>query len=261
MITSPLDAIFNHSRIVGTLLIREMTTRYGREGLGFIWVIGEPLLFCFGVIIMWGLIKPPYEHGIRLGPLVMTGYMSLLLYRHMISFSLGAVESNTGLLYHRAIKPMHVFLARNALEFIGGTIAFAIVYLVLMSIGQVSLPEDWLLLYGGWFLVGWVAFGLGLLFAGLAMRFEVMERIVPLITYAMVPLSGAFFMVSWLPAEARETYLLVPMPHGIEMVRAGVFGEYVPTYYHPFYALAVGAVLLIVGMLLISSSRHRIVVD
>jgi hypothetical protein len=41
--------------------MREMTTRYGREGLGFLWVVGEPLLFCFGVIIMWTLVKPAYE--------------------------------------------------------------------------------------------------------------------------------------------------------------------------------------------------------
>lgn len=253
--------VARHSRIIGTLLMREMTTRYGRQGLGFVWVIGEPLLFCFGVLIMWSLIKPAYEHGIRLGPLVMTGYMALLLYRHMISFSLGALEANIGLMHHKQIGVMHIFIARNLLEFAGATAAFIVVYVVLLALGEVSLPEDWLLLYFGWMLVGWVAFGLGMTFAGLAIRFEVMERLVPVLTYAMVPLSGAFFMVSWLPPEAREPFLLVPMPHGIEMVRGGVFGEYVPTYYDPVYALAFGAVLIILGMLLIADAKHRITID
>jgi capsular polysaccharide transport system permease protein len=250
-----------HFRIIGALLMREMTTRFGREGLGFVWVIAEPLIFCLGVLVMWTVIKPAYEHGIRLGPLVMTGYMSLLLYRHMISFSMGAIQANIGLLHHRQIGILHLFIARNLMEFAGGTAAFVIVYLVLIALGQVGLPQDWLLLYGGWLLVGWVGFGLALTLSGLAMRFELMDRLVPVLTYAMIPLSGAFFMVGWLPAQYREAFLLVPLPHGIEMVRAGVLGEFVHTYYHPLYAIAFGALMVGAGLLLLADAKNRIVIE
>ena len=250
-----------HFRIIGALLMREMTTRFGREGLGFVWVIGEPLIFCFGVLFMWSIIKPPYEHGIKLGPLVMTGYMSLLLFRHMISFSLGAVSANIGLLHHRQIGIVHIFLSRNLMEFGGSTAAFVVVYVILMAMGQVDLPHNYLLLYCGWLVVAWVGLGLALLFAGLSARFELMERLVPVITYAMIPLSGAFFMVAWLPPQYRETFLLIPMPHGIEMVRAGVFGEFVPTYFHPFYALAVGGIMIAAGLLLLADVKNRLVIE
>ncbi len=250
-----------HFRIIGALLMRELTTRFGREGLGFVWVIGEPLIFCFGVLFMWTLIKPAYEHGIRLGPIVMTGYMALLLYRHMVAFSMGAVSGNIGLLHHRQIGILHLFIARNLMEFAGSTAAFIVVYVVLFAMGQVDLPHDYLLLYSGWLLIGWTGFGLALVFAGLAMRYELMERLVPVLTYAMVPLSGAFFMVEWLPAQYREPYLLVPLPHGIEMLRAGVFGEFVHTYYHPFYAFAVGGVMVAIGLLLLADVKTRVVIE
>jgi capsular polysaccharide transport system permease protein len=250
-----------HFRIIGALLMREMTTRFGREGLGFVWVVGEPLIFCLGVLFMWTLIKPEYEHGIRLGPLVMTGYMCLVLFRHMISFSLGAVEANVGLLHHRQIGILHLYLARNFMEFAGATVALVIVYVVLIALGQVGLPKDWLLLYGGWLLTGWVGFGLALTLAGLAMRYELMERLVPVLTYAMIPLSGAFFMVAWIPAKYRETFLLVPLPHGIEMVRAGVLGEFVHTYYHPLYAAACGGALVGAGLILLADVKNRIVIE
>lgn len=250
-----------HFRIIGALLMREMTTRFGREGLGFLWVVGEPLLFCFGVLIMWTLIKPAYEHGIRLGPLVMTGYMCLLLYRHMISFSLGAIQGNIGLLHHRQIGIWHIFFARNLMEFAGGTAAFVVVYVTLIALGQVSVPQDWLLLYGGWLLVAWTGMGIGLIFAGLAIRFDVMERLVPVLSYAMVPLSGAFFMVAWLPAQYREPFLLIPFPNGIEMVRAGVFGEFVDTYYHADYGFWSGAVMLFIGMILLAGAKNRVAIE
>ncbi|MGV3580232.1 ABC transporter permease [Brevundimonas sp.] len=250
-----------HFRIIGALLMREMTTRFGREGLGFLWVVGEPLLFCFGVLTMWTLIKPEYEHGIRLGPFVMTGYMSLLIYRHMMSFSMGALNANIGLMYHRQVGIMHIFLARNLMEFAGGTVAFVVVYVALLAMGQVNLPSDWLLLYTGWFLVGWTGLGLALLFAGLAIRYEIMERLVPFLSYSMIPLSGAFMMVGWMPAQYREPFLWVPFPNAIEMVRAGVFGEFVDTYYHGEYALFAGGVMLFFGMIFLAGAKTRIVIE
>jgi capsular polysaccharide transport system permease protein len=250
-----------HFRIIGALLMREMTTRFGREGLGFLWVVGEPLLFCGGVLVMWSVLKPEYEHGVRLGPFVMTGYMSLLIFRHMIGFSMGALSANIGLMYHRQVGIMHIFIARNVMEFAGGTAAFVVLYGVLLALGQVSLPADYLLLYSGWLLVGWTGFGLAMVFAGLALRFEIMERLVPFLGYAMIPLSGAFLMVGWMPAQYREAFLWVPFPNAIEMVRAGVFGEFVDTYYHADYALFSGAVMLLFAMILLGGAKNRIVIE
>lgn len=247
----------HHLRIIGALIMREMATRYGRQGLGFAWLVGEPLIFCFGVMILWSFTKPPYEHGIRLAPFVMTGYMSLIMIRHMIGLLTSAIQSNLGLLYHRQITPMHILTGRIILELGGATTAFLIVYLVLLSINQVSLPHDYLLLYSGWLILTFVATGIALVLTGLAMRFELFERLVSLISYAMIPLSGAFFMVAWVPAAAREIYLSVPLVHGVEMIRAGVFGEFVPTYYNPIYAITWGAVLNIAGLLLIAGAREH----
>ena len=68
-------------------------------------------------------------------------------------------------------------------------------------------------------------------------------------------------MVDWLPPRIQETFLLMPFAHPIEMIRAGVFGEFVKTHYNPPYALAVGTGMNIFGMLLIAGSRDRIDVE
>ena len=66
-------------RVIGALMMRELTTRFGREGLGFAWLVGEPLIFCFGVIILWSFSKPAYEHGVRIAPFVL-GFLGVGLY-------------------------------------------------------------------------------------------------------------------------------------------------------------------------------------
>lgn len=255
------SVIKHHSRVVGALLLREIVTRYGRQGIGFLWVVGEPLMFCLGVLLLWTLVKPEYEHGVRVAPFIMTGYMCLLLLRHTVSYSVSAVQANTGLLHHRKISIIHIYLSRSVLEFAGSTVAFIIVYLILLIIGAVSPPHDVTLLYGGWLLLWWFATGLALVFSGLAMEFEVMERIVPVLMYLMIPMSGAFIMASWLPDHWRALFLLIPLPHTVEMVRAGVFGEFTPTYYDPAYVACWAAGLNCLGLLILARAKKRLEVE
>ena len=253
--------VSKHSRIVGALMMREIMTRYGREGLGFLWLIGEPLIFCVGVIVMWSLMKQSYDHGIGVGPFVMTGYMCLLLLRHIISYNMGAIQANIGLLYHRGIGLLHLIVSRNLLELAGATIAFGVVYVALALLGQVNAPSDILILIYGWLILFWLASGIGLILSALAAEFEVLERIVPALQYFMIPLSGAFFMVEWLPEPYRSTVLLIPLPHAVEMVRAGTFGEFVKTHYDLVYPLAWGTVLNLVGLLLLARAKQHVDVD
>jgi len=253
--------IARQARITRALMMREMVTRYGREGLGFMWVIGEPLLFCLGVIAMWSVLKPPYEHGVRVGAFVMTGYMCLLLLRHFIQHSLGAIQANVGLLHHRQVRIIHVYAARSMVEFMGTTAAFLAVFIILFAMGQVSLPKMPLLLYWGWLSLAWLSFGLALLLSALAVRFEVVERVTQLFTYMLIPLSGAFFTVSIIPPAYREAFLLVPMPNAVEMVRAGFFGEFFEAYYHPFYPALCGTVLLFAGLLVLATALKYVDVE
>lgn len=253
--------IARDSRIVGALMMREIITRYGRKGIGFMWLVAEPLMFCGGVLLMWSFIKPEYEHGVRVGPFIMTGYMSLLLFRHIVSYNTMAVQANVGLLYHKIITPLHIYASRCVMEFLGATLAFAIVYAVLGMLGQVSWPEDPLLVYSGWALLAWIATGVALIFGSLAIEHEVMERIVPVIMYLMIPLSGAFVMAAWIPDGARALYLLIPFPHAVEMIRAGVFGEFVPTYYNVGYAVAWAAALNLVGLLNVARAKRHLEIE
>ena len=256
-----LQQIASHGRITVALMMREIMTRFGREGLGFVWLIGEPLIFCAGVIAMWTLLKPAYEHGIRVGAFVMTGYMCLVLMRHTISYSINAVQANIGLLYHRKVTIIHILASRCLLELCGSSLAFIVVYSALYIFGWVALPHDLGLIYLGWFSLFWFSTGLGVVLSALSTEYEVIERIVGVFMYLLIPISGVFVMVAWLPPHYRDLYLLVPIPNSVEMVRAGVFGEFVPTYFHAWYPVAWGTLLNLLGLLLFARARKHIHID
>ncbi|MNE55318.1 ABC-2 type transporter [compost metagenome] len=152
-------------------------------------------------------------------------------------------------------------MARFLLELGGTTLAFLIVYLVLVAFGQVGWPADPLLLYYGWISLFILSVGIALVVSALAMEFDVVERIVPVLMYAILPFSGAFSMAAWLPPTYREIYLAVPIPHPVEMMRAGVFGEFVETHYDPLYPLFWGGLLTVLGLIMISRAKEHIDAD
>ncbi len=245
-------------RIINALIMREIMTRYGREGIGFLWLIAEPLAFCVGVIILWTAIKPEYEYGLRVAPFVMSGYMCLVMLRHIVGHGMSALRANIGLLYHRKITPLHIYISRAILELAGATLAFIVVYASLLALGQVAAPKDFLLLLSGWLILAWLAFGLSMIMAALAIRYEAVERMGNIIMYLMIPMSGAFIMAQYVPDSVRKYYLYIPFPHAIEMVRAGIWGEFVKTYYTPLYPIAFGTVLLLIGLLLLNINRDHV---
>ena len=68
-------------RVIGALMLRELTTRFGRENIGFLWVMAEPLLFAVLVGILRRFMKGPIASGVAIVALVTTGYPPLVLCR------------------------------------------------------------------------------------------------------------------------------------------------------------------------------------
>jgi capsular polysaccharide transport system permease protein len=250
-----------HLRIIWALILRELATRYGRNNIGFLWVIGEPLLFAGGVLVLWGFTRPAYEYGLPLVPFIVTGYMPIILVRHMITHVMNCVKANQALLYHRQITVLHLYVARGALEFIGVTLAFIVIVALLSLFGQMTPPGDLALVYVGWFLLAAISLGLAMIFGALAEIIEFVERFVSVITYVLVPLSGTFYMAAWLPGGLRHAALYLPFLHCVEMIRGGFFGEFVTTYYSIPYAAAWAAGLIVLGLALLQAVRDRVEIE
>jgi capsular polysaccharide transport system permease protein len=250
-----------HRRIIWALSLRELVTRYGREHLGFLWVIFEPLLFCAAVSALWTAIRPTYEHGIRITAFVVTGYMPILLVRHILIHGMYAVRVNAPLLYHRQITVVHMFFARAIVETVGVTFAFVLIGFMLVPLGLLPLPENLLPLYGGWFFLACMAWGLMMTFGSLFEVFEPVERVVNVISYIMVPLSGTFFMAAWVPARYRDIVLYMPFLNCIEMIRSAFFSDAAHFYYSLPYVIASAAGFLVVGLVTTTFVRRRVFIE
>jgi capsular polysaccharide transport system permease protein len=115
-----------------------------------------------------------------------------------------------------------------------------------------TLPANLLTLIVGWFLMIWFSVGLGMIVGALTEISEAFERVWHIMTYLMFPLSGAMFMVDWLPKNVQEYALWVPMIHGVEMMRDGYYGTMVRTYYSVPFFFVVSSIMVGIGLILVN---------
>ena len=248
-------------RVVGALLIREIYTRFGREGLGFGWIVLEPLIFAIPVLLVWSVVRNPHEYGVPLLPFLWCGYLPILLFRHVGGRMLLFVRVNAGLLYHRQVTIFDIFLARFVLEVASNVTAVVASFAFFYALGWMDVPRDLPMFYLGYFFTIWWSGAVGLIVGGLSERTEWVEKIWQPYSYLYLFFSGFFVMAAWLPKHLRGWALLQPSMQAYEMIRGGMFGNVVKTYGDPAYTSLVLIVLTLIGLVLMRDARKYVVAE
>ncbi len=253
-----LGSLALNAQIIGALMMREGTMRFGHENLGFFWVIGEPLALTGGVMAMWTVSGQTHGHGIGVVPFALSGYTMITLWRHLSGRAVHAIRGNMGLLFHRNITLFDVLIARSMLELVAILAAFFIAWTPLMLLGVIEPMSDPLLFAEGYLLQGWFAFSVGLIITALSEKYEVAEQFVPPLLYITLPFTGCFNMAAWLPPRWREAVLWSPLVSNVEMLRQGMFDRETIAYYYPTYVIGWCLVLTAIALPLLHNARKHV---
>lgn len=248
-------------RVIKALMIRELTTRFGRENIGFLWVMVEPLLFAGLVGLVWTWMKGPEDHGVSVVAFVVSGYIPLTLLRNSFGRCTNIFVANGSLMYHRQIKILDFVFVRVLIEFIGAMMAYLFIGAILAYAGLFPIPADLGYVIGGWLLYALFVLSMCFIVAPLSEMSEVLEKLLPVTIYISIPFSGTFNMVSWLTPEVREIMLWSPMVNAVEMMRYGLFGNAVRPYYNLTVPLMSSMICMVIGLALCRHVRRTLVVE
>lgn len=249
------------TRVIHALMLRELHTRFGRENIGFLWIMVEPLLFAGLVAIMWRYMKGAEEHGVSIVAFVVTGYIPITLFRHAVSRSISIFVANSSLLYHRQVKILDFIFVRFVIEMLGGMMAFVLIASVLSLFDAFPVPADFGMLIGGWVLYSLVTLSICFIVAPLSEMSDVVEKFVPVLTYIMIPFSGSFNMVSWLTPAVRDYMLWSPFVNAMELMRGGVWGESLQVFYNVWQPIGFSMVCMVIGLALCRRVRRTLAVE
>ena len=247
-------------RVIKALILREIITRYGRHNIGFLWLFIEPMLLTLGVTVLWHYSFNGQGHGGSLSVVAfaVTGYSAIQLWRTTAGRCMNALQPNLSLLYHRNVGVLEVYLARIILEIAGATAAFVLMVIIFSLTELMPLPVDLFQLVLGWVLLGWFGASLSLLIGSATELSELVERIWHPISYLLFPLSGAMFLVDWLPTNVQSLALWMPMISAHELIRAGYFGDAITSHYDIPWLISVNMFLTISGLFLCRFVETRV---
>jgi ABC-type polysaccharide/polyol phosphate export permease len=216
------------------------------------------MIFTVGVATLWTLYGMHHTSSMSIVAFAVTGYSSVLMWRNSVTRSNSAIEQNKSLLFHRNVQVIDVLLTRIALEIGGATCSFLVLSLFFVFIGWMPMPNDLLEVLFGWTMLAWFGATLALALGSAAGFSDLVERLWHPGAYLLFPLSGAAFMVDWLPPTLQKVVLLLPMVHGTEMLRDGWFGAAVPTHYDVSYMATACLVLTLIATYLQRAVRRTV---
>ena len=233
--------------------MREILTRYGRHNIGFLWLFAEPMMFTLGITALWTLTKQSHGSSLSIVSFSLTGYSSVLVWRNSANRCTKAIEANLALMYHRNVRPLDIFAARIFLEIIGVTVSFVLLTAAFVFVEWIEPPRDIVTVIQGWGLLAVFGVAVGLIVGAMSEMSEIAERVWHTLTYLTFPLSGAVFMLEWLPRGIRAFVQYFPMVHGAEAIRHGFYGDAVRTHEDLVYLALCDAMLLTIGLAMVKS--------
>jgi len=245
--------------VLKALLLREMTSRYGRDNIGMLWLIGEPLILAAAITTIHLLKGGGHTQGsIQPGMFTLIGYTCFIIFRGLFNRAGSIVDASMPLLYHRVITIFDVAIVRTVIEVTGCFSAYLVLMSIFVMIGLGSFPYRPLYVMAGFGLMAWLSTGAAMVVAYITFDRPTLERMLHVFSYFMMPISGAFFMVEWLPSEYQRIVVWNPLTVIFEITRYGQFETASPDFIDFGYVLAVCAFLTYTGLILLRKLRNKV---
>lgn len=247
------------SQVMGALIIREMQSRFGRHNIGYLWIIGEPMLLSAVIGTLHEVAHfGEALKGVHPYAFTLLGYNIFIIFRNVFNKGDHLLDASSHLLLHRIIKPADIIVSKAMVEIIGAICSLIILTTVGITLGIAHVPVRPLYLLMALGLMSWIGTALSILVAVYTYESHLLSRFVHPFSYFMVPLSGAFFTMSFLPEGARNIMQWNPLLAIFEIARYGQFAVASGKFLYPGYVTAVCAALTYWALLSLRGVEKRI---
>jgi capsular polysaccharide transport system permease protein len=244
-------------RVIYALILRETHNRYGNLKIGYLWALIEPMLFVVILSIVFSYIQQRNSGPMPPTLFYVTGILPYFLFLHVFTTTMTAVKQNFQLLTFPQVQLIDLVTARAILELASSIIVFSIFVSVISLVELETVSIDY---YSGLFqsviLLFLLGFGAGIMVSALIPISPSIQIIATILIRPLFFLSGIFFTVDFMPAEARNIILWNPVLHLIELFRSAFFKEFESASINMEYVTAFTLSLLFLGLLLQRAFRR-----
>lgn len=249
---------FRSSRTIAALILREMSTTYGRSPGGYVWAILEPVaaIAVLSAVFSAGFKSPPIGNNFPL--FFAAGYLPFALFNEVSLKIAQSLRFSKQLLAYPAVKYTDAILARLILN----TLTQLLVAFLVVAGIEIIFDLNTIIRIGpifvGLAMAVALGFGIGTMNCYLMTAFPVWERVWRIATRPLVLISGVIFLYENMPTAAQDILWYNPLVHVTGVMRRGFFISYEADYVSAVYAFGTALVLAAFGMLLLYRNHQMI---
>lgn len=238
-------------RTILALILREMSTTYGRSPGGYIWAVAQPLGMIVVLAFAFAMMLRSPSLGTSFIVFYASGFLPFDLYRQVYGAVAATIRFSKPLLQYPIVSWVDAVLARFLLNMLTAVTVTCLLLSVLLLVTDVNVIIDLPPMVRAMILAALLGLGIGTLNCVLTGLFPVYANAWSIATRPLFLASGIIYIYEDLPAMAANILWYNPLIHITGLMRTGLYPAYAPQYISETYVLIWGLVPLVFGLILL----------
>lgn len=238
-------------RAVTALLIREMSTTYGRSPIGFAWAILQPVagIMLLTFIFSLGFRFPPI--GTSFALFYASGVLPFFTYLDLNSKIAQSLRFSKALLFYPRVTFLDAIIGRLLLNTLVQAMVSIVIFLLIIQVYRVDLILDIPAMAFSFAMAVCLALGIGLVNCYLFTFYPAWQFAWAVVNRPLMIISCVLFVYDTVPEPYRGWLWWNPLIHVVGQMRKGVYPTYDGAYVSPAYVFGISGVLAAVGLMLL----------
>jgi ABC-2 type transport system permease protein len=248
--------IYNNWELIWALAVKQLSVRYKRSALGFLWALLNPLMTMVILTIV-------FSNLVRIGVksyavFLISALMPWTFFSQTLSYAVESVVSNGPLLKKvritKSVFPVSVVIS-NLINFLLSIIPLALILMIL------RFPFHWTWIYLPVATVGLILFTAGCSFfcAAANVYFRDVAHIVQIVLSGWFYLSPIVYSLDLMPHKYQLLLKLNPLLYDLNGFRLAIYYGMLPSPQSCALSLAIGAAFLVAGYMFFHKVERRFV--
>jgi capsular polysaccharide transport system permease protein len=247
-------------RTIFALMLREMSTRYGRSPGGYLWAVIEPLGMLALMSVGFSLLLRSPALGESFILFYATGYLPFTFYTTLSSMVARAINFSKPLLAYPSVTWLDALLARFVLNTLTALTVSSLIFAGILLTTETRTVIELDPIIAAMSMAALLGLGIGTLNCFLVGVAPVWDMIWSIAMRPLFLASGVLFLYGDMPRPVREVLWYNPLLHVTGLMRTGFYPMYAPDYVSPVYVFGVAFATLVFGLLLLRR-HHRAILN
>lgn len=236
-----------HGNLLQSLVVRDLTVRYKRSIIGFLWTMLHPLLLTLiFVVIFSAFFRFAIEHY---AVYFLSAFLGWNFFSQATSSAMNSIAWN-GMLMKQVRAPRSIFPLSTTISGLVNLLLSMIPLLIIMRIQAIPIQPSIAFLPVSFLLLAMFSFGVSLALYSLAVFFVDVREMYIVLLSALMYLTPIIYPLDIVPEKFLWIVKINPLRYLLETLRAPIYYGIIPPVRTLSIAAGVSVLSLVVGWLI-----------